>query len=71
MSITKHHLVLSALEKRALRYHRKGQLQVDMDTVLYENALDETGTVSTSGLSDSDSEYNETIATEYTGKGGK
>ena len=50
MSITKHHSVLSALEKRALRYHTKGQLQVDMDVVLYENALDETVTVSTVGL---------------------
>ena len=37
-----------------------------MDEVLYENALDETGTVSTAGLSDSDAEYKDTITTEYT-----
>ena len=37
-----------------------------MDKVLYENALDETGTVSTAGLSDSDAEDRNTITTEYT-----
>ena len=66
MSITKHQTVLSALEKRALRHRRRGQLQVDMDEVLYKNALDKTGTVSTAGLSDSDAEDRNTTTTEYT-----
>ena len=65
MSITKHHTVLSVLEKRALRYRRKGQKQVDMDEILYENALDETGTVSTEGLLDRELDY-QTVTTEYT-----
>ena len=56
MSITKHNLVLSALEKRALRYRRKGQKQVDMDEILYEKAMDETGTVSTVELNKLDTE---------------
>ena len=56
MGVTKHSRVLSALEKRALRYRRKGQKEVDQDEVLYNEALDETGTVSTAALSDSDDE---------------
>ena len=65
MSITKHHTVLSALEKRALRYRRKGHKQVDLDDLLYNDAVDETGTVSTVGLTDDESDYIN-IATEYT-----
>ena len=42
---TKHTNVLSALEKRALRYRSRGQKQVDPDKVLYDEAIDETGTV--------------------------
>ena len=45
MSRTKHSNVLSALEKRALRFRSKGQNQVDLDEVLYNEAIDETGTV--------------------------
>ena len=56
MGLTKHSKVLAALEKRALRFRRKGQGQVDLDEVLYNEAIDETGTVSTAGLTDSDSE---------------
>lgn len=56
MGVTRHSRVLSALEKRALRYRRKGQCQVDMDEVLFNEAIDETGTVSTAGLTDSDNE---------------
>ena len=48
--------MLSVLEKRALRYRRKGQSQVDMDDVLFNEAIDETGTVSTASLTDSDNE---------------
>ena len=54
MGITRHTRVMSALEKRALRYRRKGQDKQDQDEVLYNAAVDETGTVSTQGLTDSD-----------------
>ena len=65
MSITKHQSVLLALEKRALSYRRKNHLQVDNGTVLYENALDETGTVSTAESGEAN--FNsQTIADEYT-----
>ena len=64
MSSTKHSRGLSALEHRALRYRNKGQNQVDKDQVLYEDALDETGTVSTAGLSKSDDETIETTTIE-------
>ena len=53
MSITRHNSVLSALEKRAIRYRNKGQ-QPDYDAQLYCDALDETGTVSTAILTDTD-----------------
>ena len=54
MSRTKHSKVMSALEKRALRFRNKGQRQVDQDEVLFNEAIDETGTVTTVGLTDSD-----------------
>ena len=67
MGLTKHSKVLSLLEKRALRFRRKGHDLVDLDEALYEEAIDETGTVSTVGLTDSDSDngdhINESIAT--------
>ena len=47
MSRTKHLNVLSALEKRALQFRSKGQKQVDLDEALYNEAINETGTVST------------------------
>ena len=65
MNITKHNKVLSALEARALRYRNKGQ-QIDYDDRLYQDAIDETGTVSTADLTDSDtdSEYSESLYTQ-------
>jgi hypothetical protein len=63
MGTTKHITVLSALEKRALRYRRNGKYQVDKDDILYENALDETGTVETAALTDSDAD---SLGTETT-----
>ena len=54
MNITQHKKVLSALEERALRYRKKGQLY-DYDDRLYYDALDETGTVSTADRTDPDS----------------
>ena len=56
LGVTKHTKILSALEKRALRYRRKGQKEVDQDEILYNEALDETGTVATACLTDSDDE---------------
>lgn len=55
MNITRHERVLSALEMRAMRYRNKGTV-IDKDDQLYSQALDETGTVSTAGLTDSDTE---------------
>ena len=64
MNITKHHTVLLALEKRALRYKtNNGRKQVDWDDVLYEDALDENGTVSKAGLTDEEEDH-QTIATD-------
>ena len=59
MNIKKHTNVLSALDKRALRYIHKVQVQLDTDEVLYNDAIDETGTVSTSSLVKPDAEYKE------------
>lgn len=56
LGVTRHVKVLSALEKRSLRFRRKGRHQVDLDEVLFNEAIDETGTVSTVELTDSDSE---------------
>ena len=56
MNITKHSRVLSALEKRALRYRSKDLNGADPDERLYEEAIDETGTVATATLTDSDDE---------------
>ena len=50
MNITKHINVLTSLEKRALRYRKKGQVQLDTDELMYNYAVDETGTVSTASL---------------------
>eukprot|EP00956_Cyclotella_meneghiniana_P001980 scaffold2227_cov52-Cyclotella_meneghiniana.AAC.2 len=55
MNRTKHMNVLSALEKRALRYkNRYGATQVTE-----VNEIDETGTVDTQGLTDEDSDSGE------------
>ena len=56
MGLTKHANILSALEKRALRYSIKGQAKKDQDEVLYDEAMDKTGTVDTAELSDSDAD---------------
>ena len=60
MSRTKHSKVVSALEKRALRFCKKDQRQADQDEVLFDKAIDETITVSTVGLTDSDDLDDET-----------
>ena len=59
MNLTKHINVLSTLEKRALRYIKKGQVHLDKDEVLYNDAIDETGAVSTASLINPDAECKE------------
>ena len=56
MNRTKHQLVISALEKRVLRYHNGNLVQQNQDEILYNGVVDEIGTVSTASLADSDSE---------------
>lgn len=53
MDVTKHQRVLSVLERRALRYHERGGI-FSHPTTPVDN-IDETGTVDTAGLTDSDS----------------
>ena len=50
MNIANHINVLTALEKRSLQYRKKVQVQLDTDEVLYYNAVDEKGTVSTKSI---------------------
>jgi hypothetical protein len=53
MNQTKHQRVLSVLEKRALRYRSKFSGLEDLHS---GDNIDETGTVSTEGLTDSESD---------------
>ena len=59
MNLTNHINFLSALDTRALRYRKKGQVQLDTDEVLYNDAVDEKGTVSTESLINPDVECKE------------
>ena len=56
MGITKHVNIISALEKRVLRYHNKDHHKEDSDDRLYHEAVDETGTIDTTTLSDIDAD---------------
>ena len=56
MGLTTHANIISALEKRAMRYHNKVQYREDPDVILYDAAVDETGTIDTASLTDSDAE---------------
>ena len=56
MNITTHKSVLSCLEKRALKYRKDRPTLEQMDEVLYQEALDETGTVPIDSLTESESE---------------
>ena len=42
---------LAALEMRALRYHNKGHAKAGQDKILYDEAMDETGTIDIAKLS--------------------
>ena len=57
MSITKHQSVLSCLEKRALKYRKDRPTLKQMDEVIYQEALDETGTVPIDSLTEFDKDY--------------
>ena len=52
MGLIKHVNILAALEMRALRYHNKGHAKADQDKILYDEAMDKTGTIDTAELSD-------------------
>ena len=56
MGLVKHEKIMTPLKRRALRYRKDGKIKVDHDKILYNEAFGETGTVSTEGLTDSDSE---------------
>ena len=56
MNITTHQSVLSCLKKRALRYRKDCPTLEQMDEVLYQEALHETGTVSIASLTESDTD---------------
>ena len=64
MSLTKDSRILSVLEKKALRYHRKGQGMVDIDEILFNEAINETGTVLTEGLTDTEDSTQGAITTQ-------
>ena len=54
MGLIKHAKISSALEKRVMRYHNKIQHSEDLDKILYDEAVDETGTIDTTMLTDTD-----------------
>jgi len=56
MGITKHVNIISALEKRAMRYHNKDHHKEDSDDRLYDEAVDETGTIDTTKLLDTETD---------------
>ena len=41
---------------RALRYHNKGHTKADQDKILYDEAMDKTGTIDIAELSDFDAD---------------
>ena len=56
MGITKHVNILAALEMRALRYQNKGHAKADQDEILYDESMEENGTIDTEDLSDFDAD---------------
>ena len=56
MGLTKHVNILAALEMRALRCHNKGHAKADQENILYDEAMDKTGTIDTAELSDFDAD---------------
>ena len=68
LNITRHHSVLDALAKRALRFRRDGQVVIDPDEKLFEEAIDETGTVVQEPGSDSNPDSGEEVTSENMAK---
>ena len=56
MGITKHVNIVSALEKRAMRYHNKDHHKEDSNNRLYDEAVDKTGTIDTTTLLDTETD---------------
>ena len=56
MGLIKHVNILAALEMRALWYHNTGHAKADQDKILYDEAMDKTGTINTAELSNFDSD---------------
>ena len=56
ISLIKHVNILTALEMRALGYHNKSHAKADQDKILYDEAMDETGTIDIAELSDFDTD---------------
>ena len=54
MGLIKHVNILSELEMRALQYQNKGHAKAYQDKILYDESMDETGTIDTVELSDFD-----------------
>ena len=66
MGLTKHASILAAFEMRALRYQHKGHAKADQDEILYNEAVDETGTIDTAELSDTDADScTESLGEQY------
>ena len=56
MGLIKHVNILAALEMRSFWYHNKGHTKADQDEILYDEAMDETGTIDIAELSDIDAD---------------
>ena len=56
--------MLAALQERSCRFSRGKLTEDDLDQIIYTEALDETGTVATEGLTDSDDEPSNTTEGE-------
>ena len=56
MGLVQHERIMAVLESRALRYRNGIKTRIDHDEALYNEALDETRTVATEGLTDTDAE---------------
>ena len=56
MGVTKHANIISALEKRAMRYHNKDHHKDDSDNRLYDESVDKTGTIDTTKLLDTETD---------------
>ena len=66
MGRTKHASILAALEMRAMQYQHKGHAKADQDKILYDEAVDETGTIDTAELSDSNADsYTDSLGEQY------